>query len=138
MVNGWYYKRYNDSRASAEIMGKDRVMLSLDVLTVDITKGYYEGYPYLDTLKSFNPIEGTLSTKSSSKSFHLESTYGDLMCPECGGEGSTYCSMCDGEGYHDDDTRCTDCNGRGSITCSVCYGNGSLNAKSAAEYLASR
>jgi hypothetical protein len=95
-------------------------------MVVRIRKGMYKGYPYLDTLKYFNPA-GTMSNKFTSGSYLLESTDGDIyQCEDCDGSGRQDCGNCDGDGAWE----CDECNGRGTITdddndeCSKCDGSG--------------
>lgn len=74
--NGWYCKRSNSSSASNTSISPDGSIVELDLI-VDIKPGYYEKYPYLDTLKFWNRSDGTLSTKSCSNCYTLEDTDGE-------------------------------------------------------------
>lgn len=138
--NGWYVKQYNSSSASNNVIDPEGNSTTLN-LTVKIEPGYYEKYPYLDTLKSWNPNVGTLSTTSSRGSYILEDTDGEYMsscdscggsgrreCYDCDGRGTTDCPECDGDGYQgdgEDRKECSDCDGSGRRDCPECYGDGS-------------
>jgi hypothetical protein len=139
--NGWYYKYYNNSSDSGLSIAPDGERISLD-LTVDITKGRYDAYPYLDTLKHFDPKKGTLSINKSDDSYLLESTSGEYIrceycdssgrrdCYECDGSGNWECSKCDGSGEvrsGDEDIECNRCEGSGRMECGECDGSGTMD-----------
>ncbi len=119
---GWYYKYYNSSSDSNQAYAPDGTQVRLD-LTVNIRRGTYEAYPYLDTLKYWNPNAGTLSSDKSSGDRVLEDTGGDFLtgCDYCDGEGRVTCGNCDGDGNYD----CYECDGRGKEDCDTCDGDGS-------------
>jgi hypothetical protein len=122
--NGWYVKYYNnsssDNRAIDPNSGEE-VQLETKV---KIEKGEYDGYPYLDTFKYWNPSVGVLSTSKRNNDYTLESTSGNyIICESCDGSGSNTCYDCDGDG----DFRCEDCNGSGEVECYVCSGYGKLD-----------
>ena len=122
--NGWYSKQYNSSSDSGLANAPDGTQVDLGKITVNIKRGMYEAYPYLDTLKYFNPGSGTLSNRrGSGEEYTLESTDGDIWrCEYCGGSGTQTCSNCDGDGYWD----CHRCSGSGEGVCGECDGSGKV------------
>jgi hypothetical protein len=122
--NGWYTKQYNSSSDSGLANAPDGMQVDLGKITVNIKRGMYEAYPYLDTLKYFNPGSGTLSNRrGSGEEYTLESTDGDIWrCEYCGGSGTQTCSNCDGDGYWD----CHRCSGSGEGVCGECDGSGKV------------
>lgn len=131
--NGWYSKQYNSSSDSGRAINPENgEQVDLGTLTVNIKKGMYEAYPYLDTLKYFKPREGTLSNRrtGTSDEYNLESTDGDLYrCEYCGGSGNQTCSNCDGDGYFD----CYRCSGSGELNCGECSGSGKVEGEEGEE-----
>ena len=121
--NGWYSKQYNSSSDSARAIDPNTgEQVDLGTIVVDIKKGFYEAYPYLDTLKYFKPGAGTLSNRrSGGEEYTLEDTGGELYrCEYCGGSGRQTCYNCDGDGYWE----CGNCDGDGEVQCDECSGNG--------------
>jgi hypothetical protein len=120
--NGWYTKQYNSSTDSGRANAPDGTQVDLGTLTVDIKKGMYEAYPYLDTLKYFNPGKGTLSNRrTGGDEYILEDTGGELWrCEYCGGSGMQTCGDCDGDGSWE----CRRCDGEGERSCTECKGEG--------------
>ena len=129
--NGWYSKFYNSSSDSGLANAPDGMQVDLGTLVVDIKKGMYESYPYLDTLKYFNPVRGTLSNvRSGSDDYILEDTGGQLWrCEYCGGSGNQTCGNCDGDGWFD----CNRCNGSGERECGECSGSGKVEGEEGEE-----
>ena len=121
--NGWYSKQYNSSSDSGRAIDPNTgEQVDLGTIVVDIKKGFYEAYPYLDTLKYFKPGNGTLSNRrSGGEEYILEDTGGELYrCEYCGGSGRQTCYNCDGDGYWE----CGNCDGDGEVQCDECSGNG--------------
>lgn len=128
--NGIYYKKYNGSSDSGQAVAPDGRETTLK-LEVAIRKGYYDNYPYLDTLKYWNP-SGKISNRKSSGDYILQDTdgeyticdtcggSGEIECYECGGGGEEDCSTCDGSGRED----CSGCDGDSKVECSECNGSG--------------
>lgn len=131
--NGWYLKRFNNSTESDMATDKEGNYVRLNMI-VDIKGGDYDSYPYLDTLKYYDPSDGTLSTESTSETYALESVDGSAInCDFCEGRGEVECYYCDGRGevecHHCDGNReieCYDCYGEGDIECSHCDGEGTI------------
>ena len=120
--NGWYSKFYNSSGDSGLANSPEGERVDLGNITIDIKKGMYEAYPYLDTLKYFNPVRGTLSNiRSGGDDYILEDTGGQLWrCEYCGGSGNQTCGNCDGDGSWE----CGHCDGEGELSCVECKGEG--------------
>jgi hypothetical protein len=119
--NGWYYKEHNNSSDSGYAIAPDGDRISLD-LTVNLTDASMDNFPYLDTLKYFNPNRKTISNNDSGGCYFLEDTGGDYVrpCDTCDGSGRTQCYDCDGDGT----VSCNNCDGEGSIECNSCDGDG--------------
>lgn len=119
--NGWYYKEYNNSSDSGNCIAPDGSRVSLD-LTVDLTDASMDNFPYLDTLKFFNPSRKTISNNDSGGCYFLEDTSGDYVrpCESCGGSGRVECSECGGSGEEE----CYKCEGSGEVDCDTCDGDG--------------
>jgi hypothetical protein len=119
--NGWYYKEHNNSSDSGYAISPDGTRTNLD-LTVNLTDASMDNFPYLDTLKYFNPNRKTISNQDSGSCYFLEDTGGDYVrpCDTCGGSGRTECYDCDGEGT----VSCRECDGEGTIECNSCDGDG--------------
>lgn len=123
---GWYCKYHNSSSDSNQAYAPDGTTLRLN-LTVNIKKGGYGSYPYLDTLKYWDRNSGTLSSEKSSGDYVLEDTGGDYLtgCDTCEGEGRVSCGNCDGDGEYE----CYECDGNGKEDCDECDGNGNTNCE---------
>jgi len=132
---GWYYKPNNNHMTSNDMVSPDGSVVRMGTLVVKVGKGGYRKYPYLDTLKYYNPDSGTLSTESMGDYYLLEDTGGGYSnsdecdycggdnrvdCPDCEGDGDFPCSECDGDG----DIECGECDGHGKVDCSSCDGEG--------------
>lgn len=121
--SGWCVKRYNGSSDSGQVITPQGEERDLGKMVVKIRPGHYGGYPYLDTLKYFDPSTGTLSNRSSYDTYTLESTDGEYYrCEYCGGSGNQTCGNCDGDGYFD----CNRCHGSGERECGECDGTGKI------------
>ena len=119
--NGWWSKRHNNSTDSGTAIDPQGKEVNLGTMVVDIKKGFYDAYPYMDTFKNFNSRQGTLSNRGDDESYNLESTDGELyQCEYCNGSGTQMCSNCDGDG----DFRCNNCRGVGDHDCHSCGGSG--------------
>ena len=129
--NGWYTKQYNSSSDSGRAISPDGEFVDLGEIKVKVKSGYYEAYPYLDTLKNWNPNRGTLSNKSDDESYNLESTNGEYYnrCEYCDGSGNQTCSNCDGDGSWE----CGNCDGNGDVYCNDCKGTGKTEGEDGPE-----
>jgi hypothetical protein len=121
--NGWYCKYNNSSTDNGQAYDPEGNSVKLD-LTVNIRKGYYKKYPYLDTLKYWSPDSGVISNSSHKGEYTLESTEGEYEnpCECCGGSQRVECYECGGNGEVD----CSDCRGKGEIECDSCEGSGTI------------
>lgn len=144
--NGWFAKYHNNSTDSGLSITPNGSQENIVKLLVEIRKNFYNSYPYLDTLKHFDPSAGTLSNRAGSNTYLLENTDGELgsQCDYCDGSGNINCGDCDGNGTYDcstcntgkvecdecggsglvDDKDCTECDGDGKVDCSDCDGRG--------------
>ena len=152
---GWYYKPHNDSSNSYAMITPQGDKVATEDLVVLLPHGeQYSNYPYLDTLKYYNPNKKTLTTsdskyRSSDGTILLEDTGGghvdecsncggrgqvdcyecggdtEISCWECDGDGSVECKDCDGEG----EIECSNCSGDGEIECSTCDGEGNVDGE---------
>ena len=130
--NGWHVKQHNSSSDSGRAIAPDGSNVDLGTITVDIKKGMYDAYPYLDTLKYFRPGEGTLSNRRTGRGdeYTLEDTSGELYrCEYCGGSGNQTCGNCDGDGWFD----CNRCSGSGERECGECSGSGKVEGEEGEE-----
>jgi hypothetical protein len=130
--NGWHVKQHNSSSDSGRAIAPDGSNVDLGTITVDIKKGMYDAYPYLDTLKYFKPGEGTLSNKRTGRGdeYTLEDTSGELYrCEYCGGSGNQTCGNCDGDGWF----YCNRCSGSGERECGECSGRGKVEVEEGEE-----
>ena len=132
---GWYRKPNNDHWVTSDMVDPQGNKVSLGELVVQVQKGEYSYYPYLDTLKYYNIYKGTLSTDEGD-TIELSDTGGSYVggecdycggegtvdCPDCGGDGEVNCGDCDGEGEVD----CSSCDGEGDIECQECWGEGKI------------
>jgi len=121
---GWYLKKnYTSSTDDTTMIAPDGSEIRPKNLIVNVKAMYYDGYPYLDTLKYYTPSTGVLSTDSSGE-YQLEDTgggYSNQECEYCGGDGYIECGECYGRGR----VRCEDCT-NGSVECSDCEGAGEI------------
>lgn len=119
---GWYVKYYNSSSDSNQAIDSNGNTVRLNLI-VDIKRGSYDAYPYLDTLKYWSRDDGTLSSSKSHDAYTLEDTGGDyLRCDTCDGSGRMTCGNCEGDG----DYECYECDGNGTEDCNNCDGEGEL------------
>lgn len=111
-ANGIYAKYYNGSSAYSDVYDFEGNKKNIQLI-VQVKSSHYYSYPYMDTLKYYDPYSGKLSIYNDSGSYTLEDTEG----------GYSHCDMCDGTGT----VECSDCSGRGKIDCEDCDGNGKVD-----------
>lgn len=119
---GWYHKRENSNGQDDRAVSPEGEKVTLNV-TVQVRKGSYKKYPYLDTLKFYDVDHGILSYECDGDCITLEDTSGghaDSECDRCGGDGRVDCYECDGSGS----VSCSDCDGSGNLECDKCDGSG--------------
>jgi len=129
---GWSHKIRNDSSPDSNVIGPDGSKVEYNKLRVNIIKGDYSSYPYVDTLKYYHQWTGLLTTEGGG--ICLEDTgggyvdedcqncggSGEVECPECWGSGKEECGECGGSGK----IECSDCDGCGEVDCDECSGSG--------------
>lgn len=141
----WNYKYQNQSTEDTKYITPDGETEEPDNLIAFLNKGEYSKYPYLDTLKYYQPSTGQLTTDDSHYGrgngwYDLEDTGGghadNEECEWCNGEGRTDCPECDGSGSFDCDEcngsgerECPDCDGEGHVDCPDCKGSGEVDGK---------
>lgn len=122
---GWYRRPTNDYNYSQEMIDPDGKKVNMGHLKVQIAKGDYDYYPYVDTLRHYNDYKGILSTeKIKGTTIELDCTDGSYSsgCEVCSGEGRTDCPECEGNG----EKECYSCDGNGEVSCSECRGEGGI------------
>jgi len=119
---GWYSKKYNSSTSSG-ISYKPDGSGDTENLTLEVSVkgGKYDKYPYLDTLKYYNPSKGLIKNHKDDGDYELEDTDGGyISCDTCGGSGRVTCEYCNGDGERE----CSRCDGDGERECRECDGSG--------------
>jgi hypothetical protein len=131
--NGWYYKKRNASGSESTSIDPEGNQVELNIV-VKLNPGKHDKYPYLDTLKYYNPKTGIITNNKSEGFLTLEDTdggsvecdtcngNGTIECDECYGRGEITCRACDGDGEDD----CDECGGNGKNECEECDGDGIL------------
>lgn len=124
---GFCYKKRQVSSTNEDILfDTDRKYEG--PLEVQLENYAFDYYPYVDTIKHFNPSTGLLSNTSvRNKTKVLESVTGgnEDECETCGGDETVECYECGGSGNYD----CEECNGRGEIECNICEGDGDIECR---------
>lgn len=127
--NGWYAKYINGSSADSSVFDPGGTRTSISYMLVNVKHSEYDYYPYMDTLKYFNPGERTLSINKNSETYELEDTDGSYTyCEYCNGSAKVECRYCDGNGELD----CDDCDGSGELDCDTCAGSGEIDCDTCA------
>lgn len=147
--NGIFAKYLNNNGASVYVI--DPVTgnrETLEKIEVQLKRLKYKKFPYMDTLKFYNPDNKTLDSinEDDSDYWKLESTSGSyetqdqecyrchgesyVDCPNCNG-GSIECYDCDGSGQIENEEgekiTCDECGGSGQVTCGECDGDGMVS-----------
>jgi hypothetical protein len=143
----WYVKYNNNSTYSSESISPSGEKVNLGVIYVNLEKGDYDKYPYLDTLKRLEDT-GKLTNDEDADGKVLEDTSGgyegsececcggsgEIECGDCYGRGEVDCHTCDGDGDMecgtcdgDGEVDCGTCDGDGEVDCSTCEGNGEVD-----------
>jgi hypothetical protein len=118
--NFWYKKEQNMYNDTPFIGPNDE---EEKYITVYLKSTDYDYYPYMDSLKFYNPGTGKITNSDDSYEYELTDTDGgNGSCSECGGGGTLECGDCDGAG----DNECYECDGRGNISCGECSGSGEV------------
>ena len=128
--NFWYKKEqnmYEDTPFVTNVDGEEEKYITVYLKSTD-----YDYYPYMDSLKFYNPGTGKITNSDDSYEYNLTDTDGgNGSCDECGGGGTVQCGDCGGDcevecGYCDGngENECEECDGNGNVDCTVCDGNG--------------
>jgi hypothetical protein len=128
----WNYKEANVSTENTSYITPEGNTEHPAKLSVIVKAKDYNSYPYLDTLKYYQPDTGELTTDDEhygrgSGWYNLEDTGGghadSESCDWCGGEGRVDCPECDGDG----EVECGECDGSGQLNCRNCGGDGKVD-----------
>jgi hypothetical protein len=140
---GYYYKESQNYSAMTPLV-QDGIELDHEESGVVITlnKGGYCPYPYMDTMKYFNPDTGVISNRNFSNCIELTDTDGGpyeddeycpvcsgtslVDCPECDGRREIDCPACHGSGGDVSSEPCSVCHGGGTVRCDICDGDGQV------------
>lgn len=138
---GYYHKERQDySSVTSFVLNGDELDDYESKVVITLKKKSYEAYPYMDTMKYYNPVTGLISNRHSSVQGYIELTdtdggpregedcpvchdVGEVNCPECNGRSEIRCIICNGTGENDLDV-CDNCQGGGMVTCDICDGDG--------------
>jgi hypothetical protein len=118
--NFWYKKDQNMYEDTPFIgpNGEEERYITVHLKAVD-----HNYYPYMDSLKFYNPGTGRITNNSDSYEYNLTDTDGgNGSCDECGGSGRLECGDCDGDG----EVECRECGGHGEVNCEECEGDGDV------------
>jgi len=131
-ANGFWHKKNQDMYEDTPFIGPNGE--EERTIVIQLMEHYdYRYYPYMDSMKFYNPSTGSLTNNSSSDhEYNLTDTDGgNGSCDECGGSGRLECGDCDGDGEvecsecgGDGEVSCEECDGEGEVECSVCDGEG--------------
>lgn len=124
--NEWFYKIRQENDESTPLAFNGEALEGEDnTVTVKLDHGGdFRRYPYLDTLKYYEPYKNTLSNSDSINfEYKLEDTDGgNGGCEVCGGSGRVECGDCGGDGTQ----TCNECDGRRKLDCDNCEGSGNI------------
>lgn len=123
--NEFHYKKNQNFEEGEPIMfdGKELTLRDSEITVTLSDGGEFDYYPYLDTLKYYNPDNDTLSNDTSyDYKYELNDTDGgNGRCEECDGSGYFTCDSCSGGRYE-----CPECEGSGNAPCDECDGSGEI------------
>ena len=143
-----YYHKETQNYSSYTSLVDNGIELDYEESKVVITlnKGGYCPYPYMDTMKYFNPDTGVISNRNFSGCIELTDTDGGpyeddedcegdevcsgngrVDCPECNGREEIRCTDCIGSGENALGGVCGTCRGVGMVRCDICHGNGRVD-----------
>lgn len=113
-------------------------------VVIVLNKGYYDKYPYMDTMKFYSPETGLISNRTDifrpiynyteltetnggpSDGCDICNGDGRTDCPECEGREEIDCPNCDGSGDAGSEP-CSVCQGSGLVRCDICNGDGRVD-----------
>jgi len=120
-ANGFWYKKDQNMYDDTPFIGPNGE--EEKYITVYLKPIDHNYYPYMDSLKFYNPGTGKITNDSNSYQYNLTDTDGgNGDCDECGGRGTLECGSCDGSGEQE----CYDCDGSGNMECEECTGDGEI------------
>jgi hypothetical protein len=121
-ANGFWYKKNQDMYEDTPFIGPNGEQ-EKEILVL-LIKWDYRYYPYMDSLKYYDPKTGNISNfRTGDTEYNLTDTDGgNGSCDECGGGGTIECGECDGSGESD----CRNCRGNGMVDCDDCDGSGEV------------
>ena len=131
-ASGFWHKKNQDMYEDTPFIGPNGEE-ERDITVQLEEKQDYGYYPYMDSMKFYNPRTGVLTNDSSSDHEYTltDTDGGNGSCDECGGGGRLECGDCDGDGEvecrecgGDGEVSCEECDGEGEEECSVCDGEG--------------
>jgi hypothetical protein len=127
--NGFFYKKNQDMYDDTPFIGPNDD--NIKEIKVTLKAVDYNYYPYMDTLKYYDPNTGEITNIPSGEYNLTDTDGGNGNCDECGGSGRLECGDCDGDGSvecrecgGDGEVNCEECEGEGEVECSVCDGAG--------------
>lgn len=129
-ANNFWYKKEQNMYEDTPFVGpndEEEKWITVHLKAVD-----HNYYPYMDSLKFYNPGTGRITNNSDDYEYNLTDTDGgNGSCDECGGNGRLECGDCDGSGEMEcgecdgnGENNCGECDGNGNVDCSVCDGEG--------------
>jgi len=116
--NGFFYKKNQDMYDDTPFIGPNDD--NIKEIKVTLKAVDYNYYPYMDTLKYYDPNTGEITNIPGGEYNLTDTDGGNGNCDECGGSGRLECGDCDGDGS----VECRECGGDGEVECSVCDGAG--------------
>jgi len=128
--NFWYKKEQNMYEDTPFVGPNDEEERYITVQLKAVNHNYY---PYMDSMKFYDPNTGMLTNNGSSGNEYTltDTDGGNGSCDECGGGGRLECGDCDGDGEMEcgecegnGENECGECEGNGNVDCTVCDGNG--------------
>lgn len=122
-ASGFWHKRNQDMYEDTPFVGPNGE--EQKHVKVQLIEHYdYSYYPYMDSLKFYDPSRGTITNNSSDRwDYTLTDTDGgNGSCDTCGGGGRIECESCDGSGERE----CYECGGGGNVSCGECDGDGKV------------
>jgi len=138
---GWHRKPENNYLVSADTVDPSGSKSNRGYLKVQLKNLSYDEFPYVDTLKYYDPSDNTLSTSKAGGLWELTSTSGEydrvpeecstcsgsrrVDCDDCGGQGEATCGECDGHGT----MVCDNCDGEGHTDCENCRRSGVVDGE---------
>ena len=144
--NNYYHKNKQSYDSDYRLVyNRDELNGSENDIQVTLKKKHYNYYPFMDTMKYYEPTLGIISNRKFSKinmmgfltlvqtdgsdgfSCEMCNGVGIVNCPECDGVSELSCNTCGGSGENDDGEGCEYCHGGGMVSCYICDGRGEFD-----------